>query len=83
MFRRRGLTCQQIVELVTDYLDEAMEPRRRADFERHLAGCDGCSAYLEQMRATVAMAGRLGQEDVPRPVMDRLLVAFRDWAEDG
>ena len=60
MFRRRRLACQQVVELVTEYLDGAMEPRRRARFEAHLAACDGCSNYLEQFRTTVAVAGRLG-----------------------
>ena len=44
LFRRRPLTCQQVVELVTEYLDGVMEPRRRARFEAHLAACDGCTA---------------------------------------
>jgi anti-sigma factor RsiW len=82
MFRRRPLTCQQVVELVTDYLDGAMEPRRRARFEAHLAGCDGCTNYLEQFRTTVSVVGRLDTSDVPEPVMAELLVAFRGWADD-
>jgi anti-sigma factor RsiW len=82
MFRRRGLTCQQVVELVTEYLDEVMEPRRRARFEAHLDGCDGCTAYLEQFRTTVAVVGRLDVGDVPAPVMSDLLSAFRNWTDD-
>lgn len=82
MFRRRRLTCQQVVELVTEYLDGVMEPRRRARFEAHLAGCAGCTAYLEQFRTTVAVAGRLGVDDVPAPVMSELLTAFRNWSEE-
>jgi anti-sigma factor RsiW len=82
MFRRRRLTCQQVVELVTEYLDGVMEPHRRARFEAHLAGCDGCTAYLEQFRLTVAVVGRLDAGDVPEPVMNDLLSAFRRWADD-
>jgi anti-sigma factor RsiW len=80
MFRRRRLTCQQMVELVTEYLDGVMEPPRRARFEAHLAGCDGCTAYLAQFRTTVAVVGRLDSGDVPGPVMDELRSAFRHWA---
>jgi anti-sigma factor RsiW len=80
MFRRRRLTCQQMVELVTEYLDGVMEPGRRARFEEHLAGCDGCTTYLAQYRTTVALVGRLDVNDVPAPVMAELLGAFRNWA---
>jgi len=82
LFRRRPLTCQQVVELVTEYLDGVMEPRRRARFEAHLAGCDGCTNYLEQFRTTVSVVGRLDVGDVPEPVMSDLLTAFRHWADD-
>jgi len=82
MFRRRRLTCQQVVELVTEYLDGVMEPGRRARFETHLTGCDGCTAYLEQFRTTVAVVGRLDASDVPAPVMGELLAAFRHWADE-
>ena len=80
--RRRGLTCQEVVEIVTEYLDGAMDPGRRARFEAHLAACHGCTAYLEQFRATLAVAGHIDPEDVPAPVMTGLLAAFRDWAGD-
>lgn len=82
MFRRRRLSCQQMVELVTEYLDGVMEPRRRARFEAHLAGCDGCTNYVEQFRTTVAVVGRLEVDDVPEPVMAELISAFRSWADD-
>jgi len=84
MFRRRRLTCQQVVELVTEYLDGAMEPARRARFEAHLADCRGCTNYLEQFRTTVAVIGRveLDVDDIPAPVMSELLSAFRNWAEE-
>ena len=54
------LACQELVEVVTDYLDGALGRRTRRRFEAHLGGCDGCAAYLAQMRATIALAGRLG-----------------------
>lgn len=82
IFRRRQLRCQQVVELVTEYLEGVMEPRRRARFEAHLAACDGCSNYIEQFRVTVSVVGRLETSDVPEPVMNDLLVAFREWADD-
>ncbi len=82
MFRRRQLSCQQMVELVTEYLDGAMEPRRRARFEAHLAGCDGCSNYVEQFRTTVAVVGRIEVADVPESVMNELVSAFRTWVDD-
>ena len=82
MFRRRRLSCQQMVELVTEYLDGVMEPRRRARFEAHLAGCDGCTNYVEQFRMTVSVVGRLEVDDVPEPVMAELVSAFRNWADD-
>ena len=82
LFRRRPLTCRQVVELVTEYLDGVMEPKRRARFEAHLAGCAGCTNYLEQFRTTVSVVGRLDVGDVPEPVMSDLLTAFRHWADD-
>ena len=83
MFRRRSrLTCQQVVELVTEYLDGVMEPGRRARFEGHLAACHGCRAYLEQFRTTVSLVGRVDVADVPAPVMRELLSAFRNWADE-
>ena len=82
IFGRRRLACQQVVELVTEYLEGVMEPRRRARFEAHLSVCDGCSNYLEQFRTTVAVVGRLDASDVPEPVMNELLAAFRTWADD-
>ena len=82
MFRRRRLACQEVVELVTEYLDGAMEPARRARFERHLADCDGCTAYLQQFRTTLTVVGRLDVGDVPAPAMAELLAAFRHWSDD-
>jgi anti-sigma factor RsiW len=72
------LSCQELVELVTDYFEGALPPRERARFEAHLDECTGCARYVEQMRATVAVtAATAGLED--RPEVTGLLEAFRGW----
>jgi anti-sigma factor RsiW len=76
-----ALACQELVEIITDYLEDALSPADRARFEEHIAGCGNCTAYLEQMRQTVAVVGRLRQEDIPGPALEPLLVAFRAWKQ--
>lgn len=73
------ITCQEVVELVTDYLERALPAEEASLFEQHVNFCDGCIFYVEQMRATVATVGRVREEDVPPEVKDRLMTAFRDW----
>ncbi len=73
------LTCQELVELLTDYLEGALTPAVRARFEAHLAGCRGCRAYLAQARRTIELSGRLTEVDVPEATRERLLRAFRTW----
>lgn len=73
------LTCAQLVELVTDYLEGRLPADQRQRFDEHVAVCEGCAAYLEQMRATIATAGRLRDSDIPPELQQRLLGAFRDW----
>jgi anti-sigma factor RsiW len=67
------------VELVTDYLEDAMAPHERARFEEHLAICPGCQAYLEQLRVTIEALGGLPEERLEGAARDELLAAFRDW----
>lgn len=74
----RELACQQVVELVTAYLEDALDAFDRERFEEHLVFCDGCRNYLEQMRATVALTGRAEQE-LPPELEGQLLEAFRNW----
>jgi anti-sigma factor RsiW len=73
------ITCQEVVELVTDYLDRALPADEASLFEQHINFCDGCDWYLEQMRTTVATVGRIREEDVPPEAKDRLMAAFREW----
>lgn len=73
------MNCRQVVELMTDYLEGALSPVERARFEEHIAGCDGCRAYLQQLRTTRRVLGRLADEPVPAAVEQELLEAFRSW----
>jgi predicted anti-sigma-YlaC factor YlaD len=75
----RELTCKELVELVTDYLEERLRPSERLRFERHLVGCKSCRNYLDQMRETIRLLGRLDEDSIPAPMRERLLRAFRDW----
>ena len=73
------LSCQELVELVTDYLEGALSEAETARFESHIGRCDGCNVYLEQVRQTIVMTGRLS-EDALTPEAERaLLDAFRGW----
>jgi anti-sigma factor (TIGR02949 family) len=73
------ISCQEVVELVTAYLDEALPTEEMTLFEQHLNFCDGCVWYVDQMRITVATVGRVREEDVPVETRERLLAAFRGW----
>lgn len=75
----RPLTCHELVELVTDYLEEVLPPADRRRVEEHLSICDGCTAYLEQMRETIRLTGMLTEEQIPEEQKRRLLEAFRAW----
>ena len=73
------LSCQELVELVTDYLEDTLPPEERARFEAHVEPCDGCRTYLEQMRTTIQLTGRITPEDVEPEAEAALLAAFRNW----
>jgi anti-sigma factor RsiW len=76
------MSCNEFVELVTDYLDLTLDERTRQRFEQHLALCPGCETYLEQIRQTAATAGRLEETHLSEPARSHLLHAFRDWSAD-
>ena len=77
-----GQDCQDVVELVTDYLEDALDPDTRSRVRGHLAECDGCEVYVDQMRRTAAVLGAGDPPALEPPMRDRLLTAFRDWAAD-
>jgi predicted anti-sigma-YlaC factor YlaD len=82
MIENPTLTCKEIVEIVTDYLEGTMAPELRERFDDHLSSCEGCSAYLAQMRETIRLTGMLTEEAIPPEQRERLLSAFRDWRRE-
>jgi anti-sigma factor RsiW len=78
-YRRRRFTCQEMVELVTDYLEDSLSRRDRRRFEAHLSGCDHCTEFLQQMRTTVALTGSLAGDDMSPVRQSEMLVLFRRW----
>jgi anti-sigma factor RsiW len=73
------LSCQEVVELVTEYLDGALSAEEASLFEQHLNFCDGCVWYVDQIRTTVDAVGEVGEEDISPEAKDRLMTAFRAW----
>jgi anti-sigma factor RsiW len=74
---REALSCQELVELVTDHLEGALPQAARDRFEAHVAACPGCAAHLEHVRTTIALARAAGELPQRRPVPAALLAAFR------
>jgi len=86
LLRKRGFVCQEMVELITDYLEGALSRADRRRFEAHLAGCPHCTEYLAQMRATIALTGGLTAGDLTRQMQDEFVTLYRQWraaGEDG
>ncbi len=79
--RPEELACQQVVELITDYLETALPRRERRRLQAHLAGCDHCSEYLRQMQETIALSGTLRVGDLTPAIRDALLEMYRRWRE--
>ena len=77
----RKPTCAELVELVTEYVEGALDTDDVERFEEHLTLCPACLAYLDQMRATVAATGRLREDDLTTELVDGLLAAFRGWRQ--
>jgi anti-sigma factor RsiW len=75
----KPLVCQEMVELITDYLEGTLPRAQRRRFEAHLAGCEHCSEYLEQMRRTIALTGRLRSEDMTAQMSAELSAIYRRW----
>jgi anti-sigma factor RsiW len=73
------LSCQELVELVTDYLEGALPEDERRRFDEHVDGCEGCRRYVEQMRVTLEAAGELSTESIDPETEQTLLTTFRSW----
>jgi anti-sigma factor RsiW len=84
MLRRKNeLVCEQMVELITDYLEGALSRSQRRRFEAHLAGCEHCAEYLEQMRATTRLTGQLRAEDLTPEMQEDFTALYRRWRSEG
>jgi anti-sigma factor ChrR (cupin superfamily) len=74
-----GYTCREVVDLAAEYVEGTMSPEEATLFEMHLNFCDGCFTFIDQIRETAAIAGRINEEQVPEDTKVALLEAFRDW----
>lgn len=79
----RELICQELVEVITDYLEDRMPAERRLLFEEHVAFCSWCRTYLDQMQDTIRATGSLKGDDLSPETRDALLDAFRNWNPEG
>ncbi len=82
LLRRKDIVCQQAVELVTDYLEGALSRRDRRRFEAHLRACPNCSAYVEQIKITIALVGSIESEDLTPEARADLTDLYRRWRSD-
>jgi anti-sigma factor RsiW len=73
------MTCKELVELVTDYLEGRLTAAEVRRFDEHRELCEGCATYVDQIRATISVAGSAREEDLPPGAADALLAEFRDW----
>jgi anti-sigma factor RsiW len=73
------MRCQQLVELVTEYVEGRLPDEDVARFDQHVADCHWCGRYVEQMRVTIRTVGRIDEESISPAARDALLGAFRDW----
>ncbi len=74
-----SMDCNELVELVTAYLDQALDLETRARFDMHLLECDGCENYLQQLRTTIGTLNQISDDQLDPVFRNRLLSAFRDW----
>ena len=83
MSTKDELSCQQVVELVTDYLENALLPGMRKRLEEHVAECPGCENYIEQMQLTIDMLHQIALESVFPATKQELLQLFQDWKKSS
>jgi len=75
------LNCQEVVELVTDYLEQALLPEMQAQFEAHVANCPGCDTYIEQIQQTIMLLRKLAEQPIFPETKQELLKIFRSWEQ--
>jgi anti-sigma factor RsiW len=79
LLRRKELVCQEMVELMTDYLEGGLSRGQRRRFEAHIAKCEHCTEYLEQMRATIRLTGGLRAEDLTPEMSAEFAALYQRW----
>jgi predicted anti-sigma-YlaC factor YlaD len=79
---QKKLNCQEVVELVTDYLEQALLPETQAQFEEHIETCPGCEIYLEQVQQTIVMLRKLSEQQTFPETKQELLEVFQNWKQD-
>lgn len=83
LFTPREIPCQQVVEMISDYLEDALSIRDRRRLEHHLAGCPHCTAYLAQMRETLRLTGRLVPADLTPAMQQEFEEVYRHWRAES
>jgi anti-sigma factor RsiW len=81
MIDTEALSCQELVELVTDYLEGALSPADLRRFEEHISVCDGCTEYIRQFRETIRVVGAMTPDDLSPEAEAELLAVFRSWKQ--
>ncbi len=77
-----SITCRELVELVSDYIDDALSPYDQERFEAHLEECEPCVTYIEQVRRTIEATGQVTEESLQPPAREAMLKTFRTWKRD-
>ncbi|HEV3381078.1 MAG TPA: zf-HC2 domain-containing protein [Trebonia sp.] len=83
LLRNREIVCREAVELVTDYLEGTLSRAERKRFEKHLARCEPCTEYLEQIREAISLAGRITAQQLTPQMRDDFVDLYRRWRADG
>ena len=83
LLRKRGFVCQEMVELITDYLEGSLSRSERRRFDAHLSGCEHCTEYLRQMRTTIDLTGHLRAEDLTPAMRSELSEVYRKWRAES
>lgn len=78
---RDDVRCSEVVEVLSDYLEGVLPAEQRVPLEQHLLLCEGCTTFVGQLRTSIALTGRIQEEDVPPQVMDRVLRMFQERSE--
>lgn len=83
LLRKRGFVCQEMVELITDYLEGSLSRSERRRFDAHLSGCEHCTEYLGQMRTTIDLTGRLSAGDLTPAMRSEFAEVYRKWRAES